>query len=80
MYLCLDCEKTFDEAKEFVETHGLPSPPYETWTGCPYCGGDYVEAVPCDLCSGWVTGEYVKLKDHTIVCDNCYDVRDINDA
>lgn len=80
MYLCLDCERTFYETKEFVERHGMHIPPYETWTGCPYCGGVYVEAVSCDLCGGWITGEYVELKDDTIVCDNCYDVRDINDV
>lgn len=79
MYLCLDCERIFDETKCYVEPHGLDYPPYETWNGCPYCSGMYVEAISCDLCGGWVTGEYVKLKDGAVICENCYDIRDVND-
>lgn len=77
MYLCLDCERIFDKPEHFTAFHGLDSPPYETWTGCSYCGGAYVDAIPCDLCGRWVTGEYVELKDGTIICDNCYDIKNV---
>lgn len=79
MYLCLDCENIFEVPKEYSESHGLSSPPYETWAGCPKCSGGYVETICCDLCGEWVTGEYVKLKDGTVACDQCYEVNDIID-
>lgn len=41
MFVCSDCGLEFDEPKTYTETHGLPFPPYEKWTGCPFCGGDY---------------------------------------
>lgn len=41
MYVCLDCQKTFETPKYWMDKHGLDSPPYETWRGCPYCGGTY---------------------------------------
>ena len=40
-YTCLDCGKTFDDPKRWEERHGLDSPPYEDFSGCPYCGGAY---------------------------------------
>ena len=79
MYLCLDCGALFEDPQKYTETHGLSSPPYETWTGCPECGGGYVETICCHLCGEWVTGEYVKLKDGTVACDQCYKVNDIID-
>ena len=55
MYICLDCNKLFDSPKKYVvETHGLDTPPYETWTGCPSCGGSYVSATKCDECGDYV--------------------------
>ena len=54
MYICLDCNKLFDSPKRYVETHGLDTPPYETWTGCPSCGGSYVSATECDECGDYV--------------------------
>ena len=79
MYLCLDCENIFDTPKDFIETHGLDSPPYETWTGCPICGGAYVKTMPCNECGQWVIGDYIKLGDDTVICDNCYEPRNILD-
>lgn len=40
-YICLECGTEFDKPKRFTETHGLDTPPYETYTGCPVCGGAY---------------------------------------
>ena len=79
MYVCLECNCIFDEAKHYTETHGLPYPPYEEWYGCPVCGGTYVDAINCDYCGLCVTGEYIKLNDNTIVCENCYEVKNIED-
>ena len=45
MLLCLDCEALFDDPNQYVEKHGLDSPPYETVYGCPCCGGGYVKPV-----------------------------------
>ena len=80
MFVCLDCETLFYNPKCYTETHGLSSPPYEAWMGCPCCGGAYVETMRCDQCGNWVTGEYIKLKDGTVVCDQCYDINDIEDV
>jgi hypothetical protein len=43
MFICEDCGLEFNEPKTYIETHGLPCPPYEKWTGCPFCGGYYSE-------------------------------------
>lgn len=43
MYICLDCGREFDEPKKYIETHGLPCPPYEEFYVCPFCNGDYEE-------------------------------------
>ena len=81
MYMCLDCYGLFEEPAEFTETHGLDSPPYETWHGCPGCAGGYVETVCCDECGEWIVGEYVKLKSTgMVICENCYDMKDVFDV
>lgn len=80
MYLCLECDNIFDEPKRYTETHGLASPPYETWEGCPYCGEMYVETCQCDICGNWVNGEYVECKDGTIICEDCYSIKHIGDG
>lgn len=79
MYICLDCNTRFWTPKQFTETHGLDSPPYEAWWGCPRCGGAYLKTMPCSECGQWITGEYIQLKDHTVVCENCYEIKDIED-
>ena len=35
MYRCVNCGNLFEEGEQAVweETHGLDSPPYETWSG-----------------------------------------------
>lgn len=80
MFLCLDCEKLFEDPQEYIDTHGLCYPPYETKSGCPNCGGAYVETMQCEACGAWITGECVKLRDNTVVCEECCDVKDIRDG
>lgn len=79
MYACLDCGGIFEYPKQYKESHGLDSPPYETWSGCPLCGGDYVKTARCDQCGDWITGAYAELKDGTIICEECYVIKDIED-
>ena len=77
MYLCLDCEKVFEEPVSWTERHHLDFPPYEVRTGCPRCGGAYVKTIPCDQCRKRVTGEYIELKDGTIICEHCYEIKNV---
>lgn len=79
MFLCLECGGLFEDPKKYQETHGLDSPPYETWFGCPYCGGEYVETIQCDECGNWITGKYVEIDGGTVICDDCYLIKDIED-
>lgn len=43
MFQCSECEREFEEPKKYVEKHGLDTPPYEEYFGCPYCGGYFEE-------------------------------------
>lgn len=79
MFICLDCGCIFNEPKHWIETHGLDSPPYEEWDGCPSCGGTYTETHKCDNCGDWINGEYVKLKNGDSFCENCYEIREIGE-
>lgn len=72
MYICLDCYKLFEIPKKYTETHGLDEPPYEKFTGCPYCGGTYVEAKKCDICNSYITNEYIVTKNGNTYCEDCY--------
>ena len=55
MYKCEECGNLFEEGEqvEWVETHGLDSPPYERWSGCPICKGGYAEIKPCKICGSY---------------------------
>ena len=45
-YKCNNCGEIFDEPRVYVETHGFTDGLYETWSCCPYCGGDYEDYDP----------------------------------
>lgn len=55
MYRCLECGNLFEDGEEVVweETHGLDSPPYEKWSGCPLCKGGYKTINPCKICGSY---------------------------
>ena len=57
MYRCTECENLFEEGEQatWEERHGLDSPPYEKWSGCPICKGDYEEVYRCEECGDWHT-------------------------
>ena len=72
LFVCLECNELFSEPAYWEETHGLSSPPYEQWSGCPYCKGDYIEAHQCDCCDDWITDTYIKTDDDKRYCPHCY--------
>ena len=72
MLVCLDCGQIFSEPKHYTETHGLEREPFESWFGCPECGGAYVETYECDECGHWITGDYIKLVSDERICEDCY--------
>ena len=55
MYKCCECGHLFEEGEQAVweERHGLDTPPYEKWSGCPICKGDYEEVHQCKECGDW---------------------------
>ncbi len=57
MFRCESCGNLFEEGEQatWEETHGLDSPPYEKWSGCPVCKGDYEEVYQCEECGDWHT-------------------------
>lgn len=79
MFICLDCGCVFDEPKHWIETHGLDSPPYEEWNGCPSCGGAYAETYKCDGCNDWLCGTYAETKNGNKYCENCYEIREVGE-
>ena len=42
-YICKDCGEKFDTPYEYEERHGFTHGPFEKWSVCPHCGGDYKE-------------------------------------
>lgn len=78
-FVCVECGYVFQDPKEYVETHGLDTPPYEHFIGCPKCGGAFVPAKQCEYCGQNIIGEYVKIADGNIYCEECFSVRDISD-
>ena len=57
MYRCENCGHLFEEGEQAVweEKHGLDTPPYEQWSGCPICKGGYEEVHQCKECGDWHT-------------------------
>lgn len=72
MYKCTSCGHIFEEGeqKTYTERHGLDTPPYEKYEGCPSCGSsDFEEVENCEIC-----GELHPIDElHGGVCDDCID-------
>ena len=79
MFVCIECGYVFQDAECWKERHGFDYGPYENFSGCPECGGSYVEAHKCDCCDKWITGSYIKTEDGKRYCENCYVVMDLED-
>ena len=77
MYICLECGQVFDKPDHWVEKHGLHCPPYEEWSGCPYCRGAFTEAYRCDCCGEWINTEtYVEIGDEKY-CEDCFEIKNL---
>ena len=74
MYVCVECGCVFSEPDYWEETHGLDYGPYESWSGCPCCGGAYVETFKCDCCDEWINDDYIKIEDKRYCKDCCQSV------
>ena len=57
MFICLDCGSSFDEPEYFYDFHGMETPPYEVYKGCPGCGGAYTDAITCSICGEYILDE-----------------------
>ena len=59
MFRCCECGNLFEEGEQAVweERHGLDTPPYEMWSGCPLCRGGYEEVHQCKECGDWHTDD-----------------------
>lgn len=81
MFICCDCEKIFLEPSKYTEDRGewFGVPSYETYSGCPYCGGAFTETYECDCCGNWITGEYAEIADGSRYCEECYCVKNIGE-
>lgn len=79
IFLCYDCNLTFDEPKIWTNKHGLDTPPYEEYAGCPFCGGSFALTYRCNSCGEWIVGEYVKTDSGQRFCENCYNTYEIGD-
>lgn len=70
MYKCAECGHLFEEGEEkkWREDRGeyWGSLCTEEMSGCPLCGGEYEEAVPCKICGGY--GEMDDGEEH---CNDC---------
>lgn len=72
MYKCNECNHTFDEPRETAYDRtpygGLNEPGFEEFVKeCPYCAGDYSEAMLCPRCNV----DYVSVEDKNIFCTDC---------
>ena len=79
MWVCVECGHLFDEADYWEESHGLDYGPYESFSGCPKCGGTYVKARKCDCCEEYITGRYIRTVDDQRICEECYVITDLGD-
>jgi hypothetical protein len=70
---------TFYEPKIWVETHGLDTPPFEQYSGCPSCGGAFTKIYKCECCDEWITGPYIKLNSGERICEECYTTYDLGE-
>ena len=57
MLKCDNCGHLFEDGEQAVweERHGLDTPPYEKWDGCPLCRGSYEQVYQCKECGEWHT-------------------------
>lgn len=79
LFVCLECGKIFEQPVDYVEKHGLDTPPYEEFSGSPCCAGAYTEAHKCDCCGEWIVSSYVKINDGERYCEDCFSIKELDD-
>ncbi len=69
MYRCENCRHLFEEGEQaaWEEKHGLDTPPYEKWSGCPLCRSGYEEVYQCKKCGDW----HAKSELYEGWCEKC---------
>jgi len=77
MYICLTCKNIFEEPVEWEESHGLDSPPYEKWSGCPKCKNAYIEAFVCQDCGRYIDDKYIVLNNGDCYCLDCVSQKEL---
>ena len=72
-YVCLNCERDFDEPETYTEMHGFTYGPGEKIYLCPFCGSeDFIDAIYCDICDDPILDDYIKTTLGDIICSDCY--------
>ena len=73
MFRCCECGNLFEEGEQDVweERHGLDSPPYEKWSGCPVCKGDYEEVHQCKKYGDWYAADELYDELYDGWCEKC---------
>lgn len=77
MYICNNCGILFETPTQYTETHGIETPPYEVWNGCPECGGSYTKTFECDVCGEYILGEYITVVNGMKICEECFTTSNI---
>lgn len=80
MYKCAYCGKIFEEPKKYYETTEFwgAKTTYEELIS-PCCKDGFVETFQCDCCGEYITGDYILTQNNNIYCEDCYEVRNIDD-
>lgn len=82
---CLNCKSVFDEdetSKYEQRSEFWGAPCSETFCSCPYCGSeDIIEDEPpkCDCCGKYCTSDFVEIRDGQHFCNDCYQIKDIEE-
>ena len=82
MLKCLECGKVFEDSEisHWKEDRGecFGERAYEKMCGCPYCRGNFTEALKCKVCGEYFVGETIipsifpRMPDpENDICENC---------
>lgn len=79
MFVCKECENIFEYPTIYSESLGPCGEPNSMckYSGCPACGGAYVETKICDVCGRYIKGQYIRTIGNDFICECCYSEYDI---
>lgn len=70
-YICLDCGNIFEDGEQVTRTERIGeywgTPCSQSVCGCPVCGGEYEESIPCKICGS----QHLEEELNDGVCDEC---------